>query len=207
MDGDDRFPTPPSPQRDDPDSTHVNAPGPLEPVEPPQAAPAVPPVLGVVVIYSETHESAAENDTRLGCVYPLREGEVLAVGRTPVPKNVTRSDGDTVAPTHRHVFPHGEPFRCVSRLHVTIELQPGGKAILADHSRYGIYLENAETWHRLPATEKTAVHTITEPEHVVLMDLEGKPARPDLADRRSHYRLSILHFAWLGAGARQEAHS
>ncbi len=152
------------------------------------------PILGVVITYSDTHElDQRELDPRLGCVYPLREGEILFVGRHPAPEEVLRRDGESVPPTHCHLFPHGGLYGYISRRHLTVEMDPLGGTILTDYSRYGIYLENAGKWHRRkdPAGPPES-HRVTGEETVILMDDLGEPTSRDLAERRSHYRFHVL---------------
>lgn len=160
------------------------------------------PVLGIVVVYSETHESDnSALDPRLGRIYPLREGEVLFVGRPPAPAEVLLRSGESTAPTHSHLFPHGEPYGYVSRRHLTIELDPLGGAVVTDHSRYGIYLERAARVHRREDPNgPPESHHVDGQECVILMDDLGEPTDRDLVDRRSHYRLQILPSARTAAG-------
>ena len=157
----------------------------------------VGPILGVVVVYSEIHESdATEVDSRLGLVYPLREGEILFVGRYPAPSEVLRRDGRTGAPTYRHHFPTGGLHGYISRRHLTVEMDPLGGTILTDYSRYGIYLEKARKWHRRrDPSGPPESHRVIDEERVILMDDLGEPTNRDLADRRSRYRLHILRSA------------
>ncbi len=188
-----------APPPGDHDSTRVRPPEPAA-APPEREAPAPPsgdrPVLGVVVIYSEAHEeAAADPDPRLGTVYPLRAGEVLLVGRPRQPRleEVLRHDGTSIAPAHRHHFPHGEMYRYISRPHLTIEMDPRGGTILTDFSRYGVYLAGAGSWLRREDPDGTPPsHRVDGDETVVLMDGLGEPGDPALADRRSRYRLRIV---------------
>jgi hypothetical protein len=185
------------PGQDEVESTHVRPSGP-SPDSTPQQVPAsdeINPVRGVVVFYSETHESdVTEPDPRLGRVYPLREGEILFVGRYPAPAEVLLRNGETAPPTYSHLFPHGGLYGYISRQHLTVEMDPLVGTILTDYSRHGVYLEKAGTWHRRKdPTGPPESHRVTGEETVVLMDDLGEPTQRDLVDRRSHYRLHIFH--------------
>lgn len=152
------------------------------------------PILGVVVVYSEVHESdTGEVDSRLGLVYPLRKGEILFVGRYAAPSDVLKSDGGSGPPTYHHHFPSGGLYSYVSRRHLTVEMDPLGGTILTDYSRYGIYLEKARKRHRRDdPSGPPESHRVNGEETVILMDDLGETTNRDLADRRSHYRLHIL---------------
>lgn len=152
------------------------------------------PILGVVVVYSDTHESdAGEVDSRLGRVYPLRDGEILFIGRHPAPREVLRRDGGSGPPDYCHLFPTGGIHGYISRRHLTIEMDPLRGTILTDYSRYGFYLEKAGKWHRRkdpPGPPES--HRVSGDETVVLMDDLGEPTRAELVDRRSRYRFHIM---------------
>jgi hypothetical protein len=168
------------------------------------------PTLGVVVIFSETLESEVnESDPRLGRVYPLREGEILFIGRHHVPADVPRSTGENIPPTHSHLFPHGGLYGYISRQHLTVEMDARGGTILTDYSRHGVYLVKAEKWHRRKDGDgPPESHRLTGDEVVVLMDDLGEPAKGDLADRRSRYSLHIIHPTSVADGdSRTETHS
>lgn len=198
---DDRPGAPNWPNETDLESTHVT------PSVPPMDAPESPgtieqtsPVLGVVIVYSETHEpEAADPDPRLGRVYPLREGEILFVGRPPAPPSVSRQDGEAGPPTHCHLFPHDELYGYISRRHLTIEMDQQGGIILTDYSRHGIYLAKANTWHRRSdPLGPPASHRVSDDETVILMDGLGEPTNRDYTERRSRYCLEIRHAARMG---------
>lgn len=152
------------------------------------------PLLGLVIIYSETHEMRpAKLDSRLGRVYPLRDGDVLFLGRHPAPPEVLRRNGSLSPPTFCHLFPHGEPYGYISRRHLTVEMDGLGGAVLTDHSRYGLYLEKAARMHRrTDPAGPPETHRVDGEETVTLMDDLGDPTDRDLDDRRSQYRLRIL---------------
>lgn len=210
--GDDVHPgAPRAPDQDELESTHVRPPvsTPRGSSKRPPALEETGPILGVVVIYSETHESNdTELDPRLGCVYPLREGEILLVGRYPAPAEVLHRNGESGPPTHCHLFPHGGLYGYISRRHLTVEMDPLRGTILTDYSRHGLYLKKAGKWHRLkdPSGPPDS-HRVAGEETVILMDDLGEPTDRDLADRRSRYLLHILHSAWVtGRDRMTEAH-
>ncbi len=163
----------------------------------PPAQKNMAPILGVVVIYSETHElGPTELDPRLGRVYPLREGELLFVGRRPGPAEILFRNGESGPPTHCHFFPHGGLYSYISRRHLTVEMDPLGGTILTDYSRHGFYLNKAEKLYRLKnPSDPPESHRVTGDETVILMDELGEPTKQDLADRRSHYCLHVLRSA------------
>jgi len=175
--------------------TSVSLPKAADPQAPiPADPPDKRPVLGLVVVYSETHESdPGELDSRLGRVYPLRQGEILFVGRFPAPTGLLRLDGTMAAPTHCHLFPSGGIYGYISRRHLTVEIDPLGDSIITDYSRYGLYLEHAnQVYRRKDAAIPSESHRVSGEEIIVLMDDLGKPGDADLADRRSHYRLHLI---------------
>jgi hypothetical protein len=181
---------------DEVEATHVRpaAPAPGKPATKFPVAESGDRVLGVVVVYSETHASAAGDvDPRLGRVYPLKAGEILLVGRHPPPAEVLGWDGESRPPTYCHLFPHGGIYQYISRRHLTVEMDPLGGAILTDTSLHGIYLQKAGKWHRRrDRTDPPESHRIMGPEVVILGDDLGKHTDQDLADRRSRYCLHVL---------------
>ncbi|MFC1572792.1 hypothetical protein ACFL6M_04255 [Candidatus Eisenbacteria bacterium] len=188
--------SPRSPQPDETESTQVRPPVPStedKPDREPETEEGGP-ILGVVVVYSETHEAdPTQPDSRLGRVYPLKDGEILFVGRHPAPREVLLRNGGSAAPTYTHIFPSGGLYGYISGRHLTVEMDPLGGTILTDHSRYGVYLEKAKKWHRRKKTsDPPESHRVSGEETVTLMDDLGEPTDRDLADRRSRYQLHIL---------------
>jgi hypothetical protein len=180
----------------DGESTQIRPPEPQPAAPPPKAQPLDPevlPVLGVVIIYSDEHESTSGAlDSRLGQVYPLREGDLLFLGRFPAPPELLHKDGSSSPPTHSHLFPTGGLYRGISRRHLTIEMDSLGGTIFTDYSRAGIYLETADiAYQRKDQSIPAESHRVAGDETVVLMDEFGATGDADLADRRSHYRLQI----------------
>lgn len=158
-------------------------------------------VLGVIIVYSEVHEASGTSlDPRMGQVYPMRDGDILFLGRSPAPSELMRKDGSSVPPTYSHLFPTGGLYGYISRRHLTIEMDSLGGTILTDYSRYGLYIEKAgKTYRRQDASVPYESHRVTGDETVVLMDELGAPGDADFADRRSHYRFQILRSPRLGA--------
>jgi hypothetical protein len=187
-----------APDNNDVEFTQV---GPVTPTPKISAKPApapddTKPILGVVVIYSETHElNVAERDSKLGRVYPLREGEILLVGRHHSQPEVLLRNGEKSAPTHCHFFPHGGIYGFVSRTHLTVEMDPLGGTIVTDYSRHGIYLNKAKKSHLLKNHPTPESHSVTGDETIILMDSLGEPTDQDLADQRSYYTLDIVRSA------------
>ncbi len=124
------------------ESTHIFGPGAarsgkkIPDSQPPTAA--SDPVLGVVVAYTDVAEPSSSRDPHHGRVYPLRQGDVLFVGRPPAPPEVFRSDGTQVRPAFCHLFP--KEFAHISRRHMTVEMDPAGGVLLTDLSLNGIFL-------------------------------------------------------------------
>jgi len=113
------------------ETTHVGWPTEVTRKQPAPGVPAAPaaapsrPVLGFVVVYSRTAETArnadaarpgadaastADRDPRLGRLIPLCKGDVFYAGRPPAPATVTRSDGQAVPPAATHLFPSTPEF-------------------------------------------------------------------------------------------------
>ena len=145
------------------------------------------------MVYSETNElDVAERDLKLGRVYPLREGEILLVGRHHTQPKVVLRNGEKSALTHCHFFPHGGIYGFVSRTQLTVEMDPVEGTIVTDYSRHRIFLNKTKKSHLLENHPTPESHSVAGDETIVLMDSLGEPLDPDLADQRSYYTLEIV---------------
>jgi pSer/pThr/pTyr-binding forkhead associated (FHA) protein len=151
------------------------------------------PVLGLVAVYSDL---AVETNPPglLGRTYPLREGDVLFVGKPPQPEELVLEDGRRLAIAHVHLFPRSEAFEYVSRRHLAIQLRPGGEVLLMDFSTNGVFLVKRQEHVRRRADETVAVHSFRGEETVVLgIDLRVQKD-PKARDRASRHQLQVFPF-------------
>jgi len=191
----------PTSGQDEVEATQIGPTSPLaQEFTPPPVSEETGSILGIVVVFSETHESdTTEPDSRLGRVYPLRDGEILSIGRPQAQAEVTLRTGEIKAPTHCHLFPHRKDrYGYISRHHLTIEVDQLGGTILTDYSLHGIYLENAKVLHRRKDPKgPPESHRVTGNETVILGDRLGEPTDQKFDEQRSLYRLQIMNFTWL----------
>lgn len=121
------------------------------------------PIVGVVVAYSETADQVETGERpELGVVYPLREGEVLFVGRQnpPGPAVIPIEGGEKLRVTHSHLFAFARKFEYVSRVHLALEMKADGRTVLTDFSTNGIYLVTKKELLQRPREKPYAVHTL-----------------------------------------------
>ncbi|MCA9726833.1 MAG: FHA domain-containing protein [Candidatus Eisenbacteria bacterium] len=157
------------------------------------------PLLGLVAIYSDL---AVEGQFPglLGRTYPLREGDVLFVGKPPQPDELALADGRRLSITHAHLFPRSEEFEYVSRRHLAIQMRPGGEVVLMDFSTNGVFLVKHQEHVRRRADETVAVHEFRGEEMLVLgIDLRVQKDRK-ARERAARHRLQIFPFAPMGGG-------
>jgi hypothetical protein len=156
-------------------------------------SPPAEPVLGLVVIYSETADAGdGAPNSRHGRLYPLRRGDVLLVGKPPASPEVLRSDGKAVSPVACHLFPFTPEFAHISRRHLTLEMEANGVTILTDYSTNGVTLLKVGRYARRPREETSQVHRLQGDETVVLgVDLAGQ-RDPVVLEQARRYQLMVL---------------
>jgi hypothetical protein len=163
-----------------------------------QPLPATRPVLGLVAVYSDLAVETTLPGS-LGRIYPLREGEVLFVGKPHVGKppqpgeEFVLDDGRRLTIAHVHLFPRTDEFEYVSKKHLAIEMRPGGEVRLMDFSTNGSFLMKRRE-HVLRTGQSMATYTFRGEETVVLgIDLRVLRDRK-ARDRATRHQLQIFPF-------------
>lgn len=155
--------------------------------------PADRPVLGLVAVYSDLAVETTPPGL-LGRTYPLREGEVLYIGKPPQPEDLLLDDGRRIPIAHAHLFPRNEEFEYVSRKHLAVEMRPGGEVCLMDFSTNGVFMVKRQEHVRRRADDAMAVHTFRGEETLVLgIDLRVQKDRK-ARERASRHQLQIFPF-------------
>ena len=153
------------------------------------------PLLGCVVLYSVATDdrSAGEPRSEHGRLYLLREGDLLFIGKPPAPRQVELGE-QMRRVGFSHLFPFSREYGFVSRRHLVIEMEPGGRTLLHDFSTNGIYVTSSGEHRRRSADESSKLTTLGGPDVIVLgLDL-SRQRGADAEDSASRHRLEVLPF-------------
>lgn len=186
------------PGSSDPETTQL--PG-HDPLADTQDAPLANPerrVLGVIGVYSKTAEDSETIQSELGRTYPMREGDVFFVGKPPAQEVLEVEGGRRLSVTQTHILTNDEEFLYVSRRHLAIEFEEGGKFTLFDFSTNGIFLVEQNRHVRRSGNQSVARHVIEGAETLVLgIDLN---AMNDKTSRQRARRSEIQVRPLVGGG-------
>ncbi len=150
-------------------------------------------LLGFIVMYADCSDTPpGAPDARYGRVFPMRADDVLFLGKAPAPAEVVGRDGRKVAPTQAHLFPFKDEFGHISRRHLVVQMEPGGKTGITDLSTNGLYLVKKAQHLRRGKGQDHTYHTVQGDETVVLgVDL-GTASDKAAQEKSIGYRFQIV---------------